>query len=382
MVAITKGIKMQNTGFKAALPFWISLTMIVAVILSAYLGGWWMLLTPAYSFWGMAVIDRFVGLELNDKDLDTPDAELFWYRFITRVWFPIEFILIFGGIAFVAYSDHLLGAEKWFFMINVGLISGATGIVYAHELMHQKSRIERHLGDALMALALYGHFRSEHLLVHHRYVGTPKDAVTARYNEGFHRFLPRVLRQSFHSAWNAEKAMLARKKLSAFHRSNPFWKYAILQLVFLLIAFAVAGWPGVAFFIVQALIAIILLEATNYVEHYGLTREYLGEGKYEHVKPHHSWNSAYKVTNYLLINLQRHSDHHYKPSRPYPLLQNYTEDEAPQLPRGYTLMVAIAMFPPLWKKIMNPRVKAWRRQFYPDIKEWHDYNKALNPAPK
>jgi len=127
---------------------------------------------------------------------------------------------------------------------------------------------------------------------------------------------------------------------------------------------------------------VLLLEGTNYVEHYGLTRKHLGDGKYEHVKPHHSWNSAYKVTNYLFINLQRHSDHHYKPNRRYPLLQNFTKDEAPQLPRGYTFMVAVATIPPLWKKVMNPRVKAWRQKFYPEIEDWQVYNKAQNPMPK
>ena len=373
---------MQKTGFIAALPFGISLTLVFVVILSGYLGGWWMLLTPAYAFWGMALIDQIVGLELRDKDPETPDEQLFWYRLITIVWFPIEFALIFGSIAFVTYSDHLMGPEKWWFLVCVGLVTGAVGIVYAHELMHQKSKFERYLGDALMSLALYGHFRSEHLLVHHSYVGTPKDAVTARYNEGFHRFYPRVLIGCLRSAWNAEKGMLARKKLPTFHRSNPFWKYAGLQISFLLIAFTIAGWFGVGLFIVQASIAILLLEGTNYVEHYGLTRKHLGEGKYEHVKPHHSWNSAYKATNYLLINLQRHSDHHYKPNRRYPLLQNHSEADAPQLPKGYTLMVAIALFPPLWKKIMNPRVKAWRKRFYPEIEDWHDYNKAKNPMPK
>jgi len=373
---------MKNTGFTAAVPFWISLTLVLVVVLSGYLGGWWMLLTPAYAFWGMAVIDRFVGLNTEDKNPDTPDDQLFWYRFITMIWFPIQCTMVFGGIVFVTYSDHLSGQEKWWFMACVGLITGATGIVYAHELMHQKSKLERYLGDGLMALAFYGHFRSEHLLVHHRYVGTPKDAVTARYNEGFHRFFPRVLYQCFRSAWDAEKMMLARKKLTVFHRSNPFWKYVALQFLFTLFAYAIAGWFGVGLFIVQASVAILLLEATNYVEHYGLTRKHLGEGKYEHVKPHHSWNSAYKVTNFLLINLQRHSDHHYKPSRRYPLLQNHPEADAPQLPRGYTLMVAVAMFPPLWKKIMNPRVKAWRKQFYPEIDDWHAYNKARNPMPK
>lgn len=373
---------MHKTDFTAVAPFWISLTLVLVIILSGYLGGWWMLLTPIYAFWGMSVIDRIVGLELKNKNPDTPEDRLFWYQLLTIIWFPIEVVLVFGGIAFVTYSDHLVGQEKLWFMACIGLVTGAVGIVYAHELMHQKSKLERHLGDALMALVLYGHFRSEHLLVHHRYVGTPKDAVTARYNEGFHRFFPRVLYQCISSAWNAEKAMLARKKLNGFHPSNPFWKYAILQIFFLLLAFAIAGWFGVGLFLVQAFVAVLLLEGTNYVEHYGLTREHLGNGKYEHVKPHHSWNSAYKVSNYLLINLQRHSDHHYKPSRRYPLLQNYTEDEAPQLPSGYTLMVAVAMFPPLWKKVMNPRVKAWRKQFYPDIKDWYDYNKAKNPMPK
>jgi len=373
---------MQKTNFTAAIPFWISLSLVGVVALTGYLGGWWMLLMPGYSFWGMGIIDEFTGLELNDRDPETPDDQLYWYRFITLIWLPIEVVLIFGSIAFVTYSDHLAGQEKWWFMASVGLVTGAVGIVYAHELMHQKSKIERFLGDALMALALYGHFRSEHLLVHHTYVGTPKDAVTAHYNEGFHRFFPRVLHQCLTSAWRAEKAMLARKKLTAFHRSNPFWKYAALEVLFLLVAFAIAGWFGVALFIVQAFTAVLLLEATNYVEHYGLTRQYLGNGKYERVLPRHSWNSAYKVTNYLLINLQRHSDHHYKPNRRYPLLQNHPEKDAPQLPKGYTLMVAIAMFPPLWKRIMNPRVKAWRRQFYPDIDDWHPYNKARNPMPK
>ena len=373
---------MQATDFRSAIPFWISLTLVLVVILSGYLGGWWMLLTPSYAFWGLAVIDQFGGLNLENRKPDTPDDKLFWYLFITIIWFPIQFTLIFGGIAFVSYSDHLQGSEKWWFMTCVGLITGSTGIVYAHELMHQKSKFERFLGDGLMALALYGHFRSEHLLVHHKYVGTPKDAVTARYNEGFHRFFPRVLRQSLYSAWDAEKAMLARKKLTVLDFSNPFWKYAVLQSLFLLISIVIAGWLGAALFIVQAFIAILLLEATNYVEHYGLTRMHLGDGKYEHVLPRHSWNSAYKVTNYFLINLQRHSDHHYKPSRRYPLLQNYLENDAPQLPRAYAVMVAVAFCPPLWKKIMNPQVKAWRQQFYPDIDDWHAYNKALNPLPK
>jgi alkane 1-monooxygenase len=142
------------------------------------------------------------------------------------------------------------------------------------------------------------------------------------------------------------------------------------------------GWLGLALFAFQALIAIWQLELTNYIEHYGLTRKHLGEGKYEHVQPRHSWNAAHKASNWLLINLQRHSDHHYKPDRRFPLLQTYPEDAAPQLPFGYPVMTMAAMIPPLWRRIMNPRVKAWRKQFYPEITDWTPYNTGRLPAPR
>lgn len=373
---------MRIRHFLKALPFSVSIGAIAVAALSAYLGGWWLLLTPVYTWWVMSLLDAIFGLNTQDADPETPDSDLFWHRLVTIVWFPLQFILIFGGIAYARWSDFLQGGDAWWFMVCVGILSGTIGIVYAHELMHQKPKFERILGDALMTIALYGHFRSEHLLVHHRYVGTPKDPVTARYNEGFHRFLPRVLISSAKSSWRAEVQMLARKKLGAFHRSNPFWKYAAFQISYLILAFLIAGWFGVGLFCLQAIVGIVQLEVVNYVEHYGLTRRYLGDGKYEHVMPHHSWNAAHRITNYLLINLQRHSDHHYKPNRRFPLLQNYTADEAPQLPVGYPLMTSAALFPPLWKRIMNKRVKAWRKQYYPDIEDWHAYNKALNPLPK
>ena len=138
--------------------------------------------------------------------------------------------------------------------------------------------------------------------MHHRYVATPRDPVTARMGESFYRYYPRVLKQCFFSALGAEKAMLARKDLPATHSSNPFWKYAALQGTCLVLAFVLGGWAGVGLFLVQAGVAIWQLELVNYVEHYGLTRKHIGEGKYEHVQPHHSWNAAHRASNWLLIN--------------------------------------------------------------------------------
>ncbi|MGO4906759.1 alkane 1-monooxygenase [Pseudorhodobacter sp. W20_MBD10_FR17] len=370
------------TRINHALPFWLSLALVPVAVVSALWGGWWVALMP-FASWGMfSLLDAITGRNTNNADLETPESGLQWYRAITLIWFPVQFALLVWLLYYVPRADHLGMIESIMIFFGMGVISGTIGINYSHELMHQKSAVERWLADLLLASVLYSHFRSEHLRVHHLYIGTPRDPVTARYNEGFHRFFPRVLWQSVVSSWKAEKAMLARRNLAPTHPSNPFWRYAALQIGMLALAFTLGGWVGLGLFVYQAVVAIWQLELVNYIEHYGLTRRHLGDGKYEHVMPRHSWNADHRASNWLLINLQRHSDHHYKPDRRFPLLQTYTAEDAPQLPYGYPIMTTAALFPPLFKRVMNPRVRDWRRKYYPDITDWHAYNKALNPAPR
>ncbi|MEP3300146.1 MAG: alkane 1-monooxygenase [Pseudoruegeria sp.] len=368
--------------FRTALPFWASLLMVPLAILAALQGGVWVLILPVYGWLGFSLLDAITGLNTDNIDPETPDDQLHWYRLITLIWFPIQFLTIFGMIWWVTHSDHQSVAESILLFFGVGVISGTIGINYSHELMHQKPKSERWLADLLLATVMYSHFRSEHLLVHHRYVATPRDPVTARYNEGFHRFFPRVLHQCYASAWDAEKSMLARRNQPVLHPSNPFLRYWILQAVFVGLAFVIGGWFGILLFLYQAFVAIWQLELVNYIEHYGLTRKHLGDGKYEHVLPRHSWNAAHRASNWLLINLQRHSDHHYKPNRRFPLLQTYSEDDAPQLPYGYPIMTVLAMVPPAWRRYMNPKVREWRKTNYPEITDWSAYKSASNPMPK
>ncbi|MEM7488343.1 MAG: alkane 1-monooxygenase [Pseudomonadota bacterium] len=381
-MAITSLPDAQVRNPISALPFWVSLTMVPIVWFGAVMGGAWVLTVPIYA-WGLySVVDRFAGLEEANADPNMERTGLGWYRAITLLWAPVQIATLFALIWYAIRADHLGGWELFGLFFGMGVLSGTVGINYSHELLHQKPKLDRWLGDILLASVLYSHFRSEHLLVHHRYVATPRDPVTARYNESFYRFYPRVLWQCLASAFAAEAAMLKRKGLPWWHRSNPFWRYAALQGAFLAAALAIGGWLGVALFLVQAGSAIWQLELVNYLEHYGLTRRHLGDGKYEPVRPHHSWNSAQKASNWLLINLQRHSDHHFKPDRPFPLLQTYEAEEAPQLPAGYPVMTVAAMMPPVWRRMMNPRVREWRRRFYPDIEDWSAYKAAANPMPR
>ena len=366
----------------AAAPFWLSVVMVPLVALAALRGGWWWVLIPAYAWYLTTALDGILGLNDENPDPETATDQLFWHRAVTIIWFPLQFAAIFGGIWYVQTTGHLSGWEKLGLFFGIGVLSGSIGIVYAHELLHQKTRLERWLGDLLLATVLYSHFRTEHLLVHHSWVSTPRDAVSARYNEGFYRFFWRVLTDGPRSAWSAETRFLARAGRSPWDRRNPFWRYGALQLAMLGLALALGGWTGLGLFVFQAFVAVWQLELTNYVEHYGLSRKHLGDGRYEPVRPRHSWNASHTATNWLLINLQRHSDHHYKPDRRFPLLQTYAEDQAPQLPFGYPAMTFVAMVPPLWRRRMNPRVREWRRRFYPEISDWTPYNRGDLPMPR
>lgn len=365
-----------------ALPFWLSLLTVPLAWAGILCGGWAVFLLPLFT-WGLFdILDLLLGLNTDNADPGTDENDLFWYRLITLIWAPVQLSIQFGAIWHVTHTPGLAPWEVIALFFGIGVIAGAVGIVYAHELAHRQNRAERWLGDILLASVLYSHFRSEHLLVHHRHVGTPRDAATARYNQGFHRFFLGVLVNCPGSAFRAERAKLARAGRGVWHRSNPFWRYAALQALMLGLAFALGGWTGLALFLWQALVAVWQLELVDYIEHYGLTRRYLGAGKYEHLQPRHSWNAAHRASNWLLINLQRHSDHHTRPDRRFPLLQTHDPAAAPQLPHGYPLMGVFALVPPLWRRRMNPRVRAWRRHFYPDITDWSDYNRGTLPLPR
>ena len=369
-------------GLTQAMPFWVSLILPPVAVLGAMQGGWAVLLVPICTWYLFSIIDAFAGLDEDNADPSTDDAQLYWYKAITMIWAPVQFLTLFGLLAYVSWTEHLGTWEQIGIFFGVGVITGTVGINYSHELLHQRPKIEVWMADLLLAMVMYSHFRSEHVLVHHRYVATPRDPVTARYNTGFHRFFPRVVWQTYISAFGAEKTVLRRKGKEWYDPANPFWRYWALQLAFLALAFAIGGIAGIALFLFQSIIAIWQLELVNYIEHYGLTRKHLGKGKYEYVQPRHSWNASHKVSNWLLINLQRHSDHHFKADRRFPLLQSYDETEAPQLPHGYPLMTMLAMVPPLWRRVMNPKVREWRRRFYPEIEDWTPYNEGTNHWPR
>ena len=156
-----------------ALPFWLSLGLIPLIWIAALTGGWTIALIPLVTWFLFSILDAIVGLNLDNADLDATEQDMFWYRLVTLIWVPAQIATVLALLWYVPQADHLGTLERIFLFFGVGVVTGTIGINYSHELMHQKNKLERGLADILLACVMYSHFRSEHLLVHHRYVGTP-----------------------------------------------------------------------------------------------------------------------------------------------------------------------------------------------------------------
>jgi len=255
--------------------------------------------------------------------------------------------------------------------ISVGIITGGIGITVAHELIHKNSVLEQNLGKVLLASVMYLHFYPEHLLGHHKRVATKEDPATSRYGESLYQFLPRTIIYSYISAWKIESKRMQKSNLPFISWSNVMIQEIVYALATVSVLYFTLGKLAVLFWVLQSFVAILMLEVINYVEHYGLQRKENG-GSYERVTPFHSWNADHWASNYFLFKLQRHADHHTWPYRRYQTLRNW--DFSPQLPTGYSGMILLALFPPLYFSVMNPKVERYNSMYHgvPSPTEEHE----------
>lgn len=264
---------------------------------------------------------------------------------------------------FLQVMSHDKGSTWWEILGRIqslGLLCGIFGINVAHELGHRSKGYERVLAKALLVSSLYLHFYIEHNKGHHKNVATDLDPATSRYNEPVYLFYFRVIPHSYLDAWRISNKEMREKDLPLFHWENQMVQAHFIQAAFLGAMFFFFGGIVTLYFVCAALLGILLLETVNYIEHYGLQRQMTSEGIYERVMPEHTWNSDHIIGRVILFELTRHSDHHYLASRKYQVLRHHKD--APQMPTGYPGSMLMALFPPLWFKVMNKRVDALRKE--------------------
>jgi alkane 1-monooxygenase len=281
------------------------------------------------------------------------------WRLAIWLWPPAHLAALACGLAAVAnrtWTDS--GPVLWQNGVVLGMTGGMFGVVVAHELMHGSSRWERGLAEMLMTVMSYPHWCIEHIHGHHRRVGTMADPATARVGESLYAFFPRAVVGSLSSAWQIEQRRLRSKGNGAIH--NRFLRYSAVLAVLYSAVYLAFGQSGLVLLVIQGVVAFSVLEVLNYVGHYGLTRREIRDGMHEPVGIEHSWNANYAASNWLLFNVGLHADHHCHPGKSYECLED--RKEAPQLPAGYLAMFVLALIPPAWQFVMDPRAELWRRQ--------------------
>jgi alkane 1-monooxygenase len=329
------------------------------------LTGWdgWFWLGPIVILGVVPAIDLVAGLDRSNPPDDVIEAleKDRYYRWITYLFLPIQYAGFVGAFYLLSHPDVVGGMDtldKVGLAVSIGCIGGI-GINTAHELGHKKEANERWLSKIALAQVAYGHFYIEHNRGHHVRVATPEDPASSRLGESFFQFWPRTVAGSLKSAWRLEKRRYARRRQHPFRLGNDVLNAWLMTAVLWGVLVAWLG-PGIApYLLLQAVVGFSLLEVVNYMEHYGMLRQKVGVGerrRYERVLPSHSWNSNNIATNVLLYHLQRHSDHHANPTRRYQALRDF--EESPVLPTGYAGMIVLALVPPLWRRVMDPRVVA------------------------
>lgn len=329
----------------------VTVALVALLFLACLLGGVWIWAALIYITVFAYGVDRLSPHLMKNAPVD---AEFPAATPLLVVLAIAHFMILAMSLVYFTSSGAGL-LEKAALFLAVALFAGQVGHPNAHELIHHQSRGLRRLGRAIYMSVLMGHHASAHPLVHHVHVGTARDPVSAPKGRGFWRFFAKAWIGSYRAGYAAESK---RRKAQGLH---PYVYYHLGAGAALLAGFALGGVRGAALIALMGLYAQLQIFLSDYVQHYGLRRKLLENGKPEPVAQHHSWNTPHRFSGAMMLNAPRHSDHHTHPTRQYPSLQ-LLEAEMPMLPYSLPMMAVIALLPPLWRRIMDPRVALWENR--------------------
>jgi len=307
-----------------------------------------------FGFLILGIVDLLVGQKTQNK-LKAEQEQLAKSKFhkrLLRIMVPVQYTAVlfyFAQLGSEPNLETLIGRT-----LTLGTLCGVIGINVAHELGHKPNRIDQFCAKALLLTSFYMHFIIEHNRGHHKDVGKAGEPGSANKGESLYAFYFRALRDVFSHAWILERNRLQNKKQRIFSFDNEMLRYLLIQILYAIVLISIFGFKSFLFYFIAAFTGILLLEAINYIEHYGLKRKLIKENIYELVKEEHSWNSNHWFSRMILFELPLHPDHHLNAFKPYQTLNS--SSKAPQMPLGYPLMILMALFPPIWFRVMDNRI--------------------------
>lgn len=337
------------------LKYLMSYSIAIIAFLGISLGGIYNYLAVIYTFIFIPLLEiivkrsneKYTENEISNRLLD-PFFDILLYLNIPLV-FSIFFFSL-NKLTLASSISDLIGI-----ILSTSIVMATNGINVGHELGHRKSIFSRTCSKLLYLPCQYMHFYIEHNYGHHINVATPEDPATAKYKQNIYSFWVTSVFRTYLSAWKIQFKLLKISKRGFLSIKNDMIFYTLFQFIFLFIIYSYFGLYITLLSIIMSIISFLFLETINYVEHYGLLRKKDSNGRYERVKPHHSWNSNHTIGRIVLYELTRHSDHHFKSSKKYQVLESL--EDCPHLPYGYPTSILLSLIPPIWFKIMNPLVE-------------------------
>lgn len=327
-----------------SLRYSVSLVPSLLVIAGNVSGGYWTLLNTLFTLFFLVITDWFFA----DETLQPEPHSAFVADAIT-ILHVLTHLLSIASLIYGIQRGTLTGGFIGWAALSTGLNSGVSGIITAHELIHRDKLFWRAMGIWNLLTVNYTHFFIEHIRGHHKFVATPADPATARFGETSYGFVARTIPEQFISALKIEAARLKRQRKSEYGLSNFVVAGVVAQAALMAAIYLSFSATALLVYVMQSAVAIFLLELTNYAEHYGLER-----AAGQKVDSNHAWQSDNLSTRLMLLELSRHSDHHAVASRPYHELKSHSE--SPVLPSGYLGILPLVLVPPVWFKVMHPRV--------------------------
>lgn len=326
---------------------------------AAYSGGWSVLIAFLHMTLLVTIMDAVMRPLMNaagNKAIEFPAHWALSYALVI-----LQMMTMFH-VSIAIASGMMSPLTAMLLFLATGLFLGQIVNANAHELIHRTARWPFFLGRSSYAALLYGHHASAHRLVHHIHVATPDDPATARFDEGFYAYFQRAWLENYRKGYRMETARLTKRDGAHPGIKHPYFFDAGMSLIILAVVGYGGGGAAVLIFILLALYAQVQLMLSDYVQHYGLLRQKRSNGKYQPVGLAHSWNAPQRYSGAMMLHAPRHSEHHTSPARPFVELQLPNAAAAPELPFGLPAMCTIALFPSLWRHMMNRRVREWRNE--------------------
>ena len=337
------------------LKYLMSYSIALMAFIGISLGGFYNYLAVVFTFIFIPILETIVKKSDEEYTEEEKKSRLLdpFFDLLLYLNIPIVFGIFFFSLdklSFTSSVSDIIGI-----ILSASIVMATNGINVGHELGHRKSIIARTCSKLLYLPCQYMHFYIEHNFGHHINVATPEDPATARYKQTLYSFWITSVVRTYVSAWEIQLKLLKISKRNFFSIKNDMVFYTLFQTIFLAFVYYNFGLYLTLLSILMSVISFLFLETINYVEHYGLLRKKEPSGRYERVKPHHSWNSNHTIGRIVLYELTRHGDHHFKSSKKYQVLESL--EDCPHLPYGYPTSILLSFIPPLWFSIMNPLVK-------------------------